>query len=424
MAHIVFIVNSYHPKFEGVGVCARNVVNELKIKNKVTVICKKTEFNQENSEEFEETQILRIETNLDNFRNYVIAKSQESYAVRKFILTLIGFLLRVYRYLTVIFSKVILERDDVVAYFNSLGKIHAEDKIDIVIPCSSRFESCIAAAKFTLINEEVKLVPYMFDNYATNISLYRNCRLFYNLKLDNHIALERFVIQESDKILCMKHYAESFIKIHKNIEKLIIVEHPLLVELDNGNDFNFDKEKINIVYTGTLYRKIRNPKYALSVLSNVIERNSEIILHIFDLGDCASMIKKFVKRHPNQIIYHGYVSNIIAESARNSADYLLSIGNISNNQLPGKTFEYMSALKPIIHFAKFKDDKTCRILSSYPNTCILIEDLDLMACNAARINHFFEEIKERISFEALKQIFPDAQPSYTAEKIEKYILNT
>jgi glycosyltransferase involved in cell wall biosynthesis len=421
MAHIVFILDNYYPNFQAVGICVKNIINELKKENEITVICQKTGINEVNKENFQGTQIVRIQTKLNSFKYYFIAKSNKNSGITKKLYKLIADSIRVYRYLNALLSKVILQSDVVDAYLSTLAKVHKEEKIDMIIPCASPFESCVAGVRFKLIYKEVKLIPYMFDNYASNIAIYRNSKLFYKQKLYNHIKLERFVIHESDEILCMKHYAESYTKIHKNKKKLSIVEHPFLVEIEKGNNFNFDKEKINIVYTGGLFKKIRNPGYALSVFSEIMERNSKIVIHIFGSGDCSSIIDSFIQKHPNQIINHGYVSNFIAESARNTCDYLLSIGNISNNQLPGKTFEYMASLKPIIHFSKIRDDKTNQILSSYPNTCILFEEFSLLEKNCTMLNQFFNKPIEAVSFETLKKIFFDAVPSYTSEKIKKLL---
>jgi glycosyltransferase involved in cell wall biosynthesis len=422
MAHIVFILDDYYPNFQAVGICVRNVINELKKENEITVICQKTEIDEDNIERFEETQIVRIQTKLNSFKHYFIAKSNKSCGITKKLYKRLSDSIRLYRYLNALFSKVILQNDVVESYLNSLTSLHKRKKIDIIIPCASPFESCVAGVRFKLNNKEVKFMPYMFDNYAFNIAIYRNSKLFYKQKLQNHIKLERLVIGESDNILCMKHYAESYSKIHNKKNILSIVEHPLLVETEKINNFNFDKEKINIAYTGGLFKKIRNPKYALTVLSNVMRKNSNIELHIFGSGNCSSIINAFVKKNPNQIIYHGYVSSIVAESARNSCDYLLSIGNCSNSQIPSKTFEYMSSLKPIIHFSKIREDKTAQILSNYPNTCFLFEDFNLLEKNCKMINQFFNKKIEVFSFQTLKEIFSDALPSYTSEKIKK-ILN-
>lgn len=421
MAHIVFIIGSYHPNFQAVGICVRNVVNELKKENKITIICQKTKFNEDNAEGFEETQIVRIQTKLNSFKYHFIAKSNKNSGITKKLYKLIADSIRVYRYLNALLSKVILQSDVVEAYLTSLAQVHKEEKIDMIIPCASPFESCVAGVKFKLSNKEVKLVPYMFDNYACNPAIYRNSKLFYKQKFNNHIQLESLVIRNSDKILCMKHYADSYNKIHNEKNKLLIVEHPLLVETNKNTKFHFDKEKINIVYTGGLFEKIRNPKYALSVFSEIMERNSKIVLHIFGSGDCSLIIDSFIQKHPNQIINHGYVNSNIAEAARNNGNFLLSIGNISNNQLPSKTFEYMASLKPIIHFSKIIDDKTTQILSSYPNTCILFEDFSLLKKNCTMLNQFFNKTIEVVSLETLKKIFFDAIPSYTSRMIKKLL---
>ncbi|MDC1069444.1 hypothetical protein OAP97_01780, partial [Flavobacteriales bacterium] len=84
-------------------------------------------------------------------------------------------------------------------------------------------------------------------------------------------------------------------------------------------------------------------------------------------------------------------------------------------------FEYMSSLKPIIHFSKIRDDKTTQILSSYPNSCILFEDFSILEKNCIMLNQFFYKANEAVSFETLKNIFFDAIPSYTSEKIKKLL---
>ena len=119
MAHIVFIIGSYSPNFQAVGICVRNVVNELKKENEITVICQKTGINEVNKEKFEGTQIVRIQTNINSLKHFFIAKSNKSYGIAKKIYLLIFDFIRLYSYLKVIFSKVILQEDLVEAYLIS-----------------------------------------------------------------------------------------------------------------------------------------------------------------------------------------------------------------------------------------------------------------------------------------------------------------
>jgi glycosyltransferase involved in cell wall biosynthesis len=422
MAHIVFILGSYHPNFQAVGICVRNVINELKRNNEISIICQKTQLNEEVTEEFDGTKIIRTETKLNNFKFKYLDKSKKSSGIKKKLFKLISDSVRVYRYLDAIFSKIIIQHDIVDAYMDSLNHINQKSKIDLIVPCASPFESCVASMKFkAMIFPDVKIVPYLFDNFASNTTIYRNSKLFYKQKYQNHIQQEKLLIGYSETILCMKHYADSFLKIHNNEDILSIVEHPLLINPNKQNNFGFNKNKINVVYTGGLFKKIRNPEYALSVFQKIIENNSKIVIHIFGSGDCKSIIDTFVLKHPNQIINHGYVNVDTAEAARNSCDYLLSIGNISNNQLPSKIFEYMASLKPIIHFAKIKEDKTIHILDNYANKCILYEDFALNNCNISKLRSFLNAKVISVSFEELEERYFDATPKFTSRLLIKQL---
>ena len=48
--HIVVLVGSYYPNFSAVGICARNVVDELKKEADISVISQKTDINEKDEE--------------------------------------------------------------------------------------------------------------------------------------------------------------------------------------------------------------------------------------------------------------------------------------------------------------------------------------------------------------------------------------
>jgi len=424
MAHIVFVLGNYYPNFQAVGVCIRNVINELKKKHDVTIVCQKAQLNQKAREEYEGTQIIRVETKLNHFRHIYLEKAEINKGGKKKFFNIMADSVRVIRYFNALFSRRVLQNDVLNEYLKSLIKINNELKIDMLIPCVGTYESCIASLKFKIHeNKRAKLMPFMFDNYAYNIAIYRTPKLFYNLKFKNHLRLEKLVIKHSEKIICMKHYAESYNKAHTDRSKLLVVEHPLIIKYENKDKFNFNNDKINIVYTGGLFMKIRSPEYALSLFEKILEKNKEIVLHFFGSGNCNLIIDKYIKKFPNQILSYGLVDIDIVIDARNNCDFLLSIGNVSNNQVPSKTFEYMAALKPIIHFAKIRNDKTNQILDKYPNKCILFEESNLLNENIETLTRFIKETKKPISFETLKKIYYDAVPTYTSELINGYLNN-
>lgn len=51
--HIVVLVGSYYPNFSAVGICARNVVDELKKEADISVISQKTDINEKDEKKKE-----------------------------------------------------------------------------------------------------------------------------------------------------------------------------------------------------------------------------------------------------------------------------------------------------------------------------------------------------------------------------------
>lgn len=422
MAHIVFIVGSYHPKFQAVGLCARNVINELKKDYQITIISKKNEITEPDIEVFEGTQIIRITNKINNIILNVLHKSNKSSLSLWFYSRILFNAIRAYHYIDAIFSSAVIQKGLVRSYLNCLNMLHSQNKIKMIIPCSAPFESCLASLEFVENTpENILMVPYMFDNYASNPAIYRTSIIFYNRRFKNHLKLERKLYDKSDKILCMKHYTQSFLKNHNLLEKLIIVEHPLILQNRNNYLYKFDHSKINIIYTGGLFKKIRSPKYTITIFEQIIKNNEKIALHFFGSGDGFEYITKFALKFPTQVFNHGYVLNEITYGAQSCCDFLLSIGNTSNSQLPSKTFEYMATLKPIIHFAKIEDDNTIEILEKYPNKCIIFEKNNSISQNVNAVNQFFSSSVNEITFSDLKSSFYDAIPEYTANKIKKLL---
>ncbi|MFK2398020.1 hypothetical protein ACIXMQ_04790 [Bacteroides fragilis] len=72
--HIVVLVGSYYPNFSAVGICARNVVDELKKEADISVISQKTDINEKDEEEYDGYRIIRNSTKLNTLRLYAINK--------------------------------------------------------------------------------------------------------------------------------------------------------------------------------------------------------------------------------------------------------------------------------------------------------------------------------------------------------------
>ena len=127
---------------------------------------------------------------------------------------------------------------------------------------------------------------------------------------------------------------------------------------------------IRLVFVGTLYKKLRSPKYLLAcvvALSRAFPA-SHFDLHFFGLvNDCGDDFL-MVPDIPNcRVLLHGLVCREEAAQAMNSADILVNIGNDSESQLPSKVIEYMATGKPILNFVSIERDASIKVLVDYPS---------------------------------------------------------
>lgn len=132
----------------------------------------------------------------------------------------------------------------------------------------------------------------------------------------------------------------------------------------------FEKDKINLLYIGTIPVHIRNPKYFLTVFSAL--KGNALRLHI--VGSCTEpeLLQRFEEKD-NRIKVHQSVSHDEALTLIQNADYLINFGNNNSHMTPCKIFEYMSFGKPIISVSPIKNEPSEVYLSKYPDALIVKE---------------------------------------------------
>lgn len=103
----------------------------------------------------------------------------------------------------------------------------------------------------------------------------------------------------------------------------------------------FHSDRLNILFTGTLYESFRNP----AIFLEAVGRRSDVQLWIagnlvgeFPAVSCAESIRTM-----------GSLTHAQVLDAQAEADVLLSIGNRQPDQIPGKIYEYFGAQRPILH---------------------------------------------------------------------------
>ena len=226
MKKIVFIVDGYYPNFSAVGVCINNVVEELFDDYNITIITKKSDNTQQNTN-LNEVLIRYVNTTDNYLRNKISEKLKKARGLRKYILQMEKILVRSYGYLWALLGKSNIKEQDVRAFLRELNNI--DGKIDVIIPACLPFESVLAALEFKKsCAYEVKVIPFLFDKFSENRTLHRteNNR---KKKFQAHLSLEKRMIEECDSVLFVdswaKHLQENF---SPYVDKFCQVEHPVL----------------------------------------------------------------------------------------------------------------------------------------------------------------------------------------------------
>lgn len=415
MKRIVFIVEGYYPNFSAVGVCINNVVEELSGNYNITIITKKSDNAQQNTH-FNDSSIRYINTTDNYLRNRISEKLKTARGLRKHILEMGKIAVRGYGYICALLGKSNVKKQDVTAFLRELDNING--KIDAVIPACLPFESVLAALEFKKkYPYEVKVIPFLFDKFSENRTLHRteNNR---KKKFQEHLLLEKWMLDECDRVLFVDSWAKHLqAYFSPYVDKFCKVEHPLLKRIVTTETESYDDDRINVVYTGALYKKLRSPLHALKLFSRLIEADKRILLHFYINGDCSSIVNCYCEKYTENIINHGSVPTNFAKAAIINAALLLSIGNSDITQLPSKVFEYISTGNPVVHFYSNQEDPVISILNDYNNSCCVGNDESSMQQGELKIRELIKNIGNKIEFKEVEKIFYIATPRFTANKI-------
>lgn len=293
-------------------------------------------------------------------------------------------------------------RDTIIVqrYINKATKLVRNGCIDTLVGVYTPYESVKAAAILKKKFSFLKTVYYSLDTLSNEggLGILSSVR-----RSEIGKRQEALLFQHFDLIVLMNCHAS-----HYNTEafddfkkKIVYADFPLLIPLSTkrGEIIPF-----SIVFTGSLYRTIRNPKDALKILECVLERYT---LHFFGYSDCTDILRDYSEKYSGHVFNHGFVSYDEAVEALRHAEILLSIGNYSTTMVPSKIYEYISTGKPIIHIYSDDNDPCIEILHKYGNAiCISLRSFDKNKLHRFLVN------RESTDLSIVKNTFMEATPEY------------
>jgi hypothetical protein len=266
--------------------------------------------------------------------------------------------------------------------------LHRKARFDLIITFSQPFTAHLIAYRFKKkVDKDILWIMYEFDPYAFSKT---SSNLFLSFLKRRH--QEEHVFRSADKI-CLTPELEQLYKkniYQKYLNKFESFPYAFLkpFKLEQKNPIKIDTECL-LVYAGGFYEKIRNPLYALLMITALDIDFKFLILTSY-------MEKEFdniVASNKERIILKEKVSQEVALATMKNANILISVGNTIDMQVPAKIFEYIGMGKPIIHFSKIPNDPANTYLSLYPMVLIINEYENREETHKDMIRDFIQKYK-------------------------------
>lgn len=276
-------------------------------------------------------------------------------------------------------------------------RLHEEKQFDAIICFYMSAETLFCGYKLQK-KIHCKLFAFFLDIPGITFEVsWKKRVLFHNYK-----RLYK-AIEKKGYIVSLKYYEKYFIE-SANIDNVFFVGIPNLIKNPTSTQSKNDS-KIDLVYAGSFYDKIRNPSEMLEAMKFII--GTDIYLHLFSWG-CESVIDKYKELYRDNLVIHGRVSSQEARSAIANANVLLNLSNNVSYQVPGKIIEYFSTGKPIINFIYSSNDSAIADYEKYP----LIFNCDL--CNGIDqkklLCFIHKEKNNTVPFEMVQKLYADSNP--------------
>ena len=299
--------------------------------------------------------------------------------------------------------------------YKALKAMNASE-YDAIIPVVGDFSVIKAVTRFIKKYNGPKVIVYQMDPCGRNAVLNPHFQKRRELFERNYVHLFHAILTTA----IIKQEQLEYI-LPEDHEKIIVVEQPnigksspLPVKTDVHNNV------WKCIYTGKLDKWYRNPDYALSLM-NEISKKVPLKFHIIGASETAVDPEY---RYPD-VVWHGVMNLDDTKEMISGADFLINIGNLMQNQVPSKIFEYISTGKPIINFCKTEQCPTIPYFEQYGNAINIMESKPNFENNISTVLDFMHShVDKVIPYETIKSEFYHCTAEYCAVQLSDTIYKT
>lgn len=179
---------------------------------------------------------------------------------------------------------------------------------------------------------------------------------------------------------------------------------------------------IRCVFCGSLYPGLREPGFALALFGAL--RDAEVSLTMAGGGweRFAAEAETAEKTMGAAFVRPGLLPPEKAAALENSADVLVNLGNVYDNQMPSKLFGYFAAGLPVLHLAAGRTDPTLPYLARYPLALVLYADEGVTPATVQKLAHWLHRVKgHRLPYAEAARLYPEFTPEKTADEFLRWL---
>lgn len=402
MGKYIFLTGHYLPKPGATGMCIHQLAKEAARRgHDVTTVCY---WNEDRNESIDGVNVVKIRT--PAYMQETMTENPWKRRLNHFC-SICSKLLHIRQY--PLRSKSLVKR-----YYNAVKSLELDGEMITVVASVNPLEAVVAADQIKReYPKKIKTVYYCADTLSNEIGEGGILSAEYRTRCG--IKWEKKLFPLFDKVLIMEchkeHYYSSIFAGLTN--KMELVNFPLFTKMQIEKSER-QRNTIEFVYAGTLYRELRNPQFICDVLA-ALSKEVRISVKFLGSGDCDDILASAALTTNGAVQNLGLQPHNVAIRHLGEADVLLSLGNAKSPMAPSKIYEYMSTGKPIIHTYTYEKDPCLAPLKKYGNALLLREgEEDALH----KISEFILN-RKTISFEDVKEAFILSTPEYSMDILEK-----
>ncbi len=407
---ILVLTSTWLPNLSMNGIIMKNIIDELKDENEITVIAHRQNDDDQQVFQGREVKYIYGHPYRLNKANQKVKKKHT--IANKTVIILLKCCSVIYRLLSPIGVNIEMCNK----MYGSARKIISDEHFDYILAMGEPFTAVYTID--SLIRDDQKTpVPILMllDRFASSEIKETPFVNINKRKRKRAEMLDR--IASVGRIGVLNYAYEDEIKPLKNTKNVFPIGFPLIKNnsfISENNDKLTDN-RISLVYTGSFSRDIRSPKECLKILTE-ISKEIDITVHIYHKGDCQDIVSRAAKESGGVIKNHGAVPIEEAYKAMADADVLIIVSTYDGSYVAGKTFDYIATGKPILFCYYNEKDANLPYMEKYGNSYAI--NLKDRLKNKNDLTKFLSDSRNSvIDYEIIKERFADDTPDRVVNKL-------